>query len=134
MGEQKPLTLEELRRMDGKPVYWKDDGSYGIVCIDNTGEWVGVPFLKGRKNGENFEFHIKSRAMELYKIEPIKIDYLKWRAKWIGMPDDDGCTWLECSACEYDLDSTEEAHNFCPNCGMAMNNNAIKILEKRLTK
>lgn len=41
---------------------------------------------------------------------------------------------MKYSACEYDLDSTEEAHNFCPNCGMAMNNNTIKILEKRLTE
>ena len=37
-----------------------------------------------------------------------------WRGEWVGMTDDDGCTWYECSRCEYDLDSLEEPNQFCP--------------------
>lgn len=53
------------------------------------------------------------------------------RGEWIGMTDDDGCTWYECSRCEYGLDSLEEPNHFCPACGRAMTDEAVEILWKR---
>lgn len=55
-----------------------------------------------------------------------------WRGEWIGMTDNDGCTWQECSRCEHDLDSMEEAQNFCPACGAPMTDEAVDMVLKRL--
>lgn len=49
MSERKPLTLEELRKMDGKPAYWLDDDSYGIISVDSSGRWADVPFFVGER-------------------------------------------------------------------------------------
>ena len=66
----KPLTLEELRQMDGKPAYWPDDNSWGIISVDSEGRWAGMPFFRGRKNGCNFEYDIEGRKMILYPFSP----------------------------------------------------------------
>ena len=63
--------------------------------------------------------NIANRANEIAS-PPAHIDRSEWTAEWVPMTDDDGCVWLECSACEYDLDSLEEPHPFCPSCGRAM--------------
>ena len=55
-----------------------------------------------------------------------------WRGKWIGMTDDDGCTWYECSRCEHDLDSLEEPNHFCPACGAPMTGEAVQMVMERL--
>lgn len=55
-----------------------------------------------------------------------------WRGKWIGMTDDDGCTWYECSRCEHDLDSLEEPNHFCPACGAPMTDEAVEMVMERL--
>lgn len=55
-----------------------------------------------------------------------------WRGEWVGMTDDDGCTWYECSRCEYDLDSLEEPNQFCPVCGAPMTDEAVEMVMERL--
>ena len=55
-----------------------------------------------------------------------------WKGKWIGMTDDDGCTWYECSRCEHDLDSLEDPNRFCPACGAPMTDEAVDMVMKRL--
>lgn len=57
-----------------------------------------------------------------------------WRGKWIGMTDDDGCTWYECSRCEHDLDSLEELNHFCPACGAPMTDKAVQMVMERMEK
>ncbi len=67
-----PLTLEELREMDGEPVWW-DDGDWscwGIVTVDTDGFWAGIPFLRGRRNQNNFEYNIKLNRMKIYRRPP----------------------------------------------------------------
>lgn len=54
-----------------------------------------------------------------------------WRGEWVGMTDDDGCTWYECSRCEYDLDSLEEPNQFCPVCGAPMTDEAVEMVMER---
>ena len=61
-----PLILEQLREMDGKPAYWPDDESWGIISVDSIGMFAGIPFFRGRKNEVNFEYDIESRGMEVY--------------------------------------------------------------------
>ena len=55
-----------------------------------------------------------------------------WRGEWVGMTDDDGCTWYECSRCEYDLDSLEDPNHFCPACGAPMTDEAVDMVMERL--
>lgn len=72
--------------------------------------------------------------MALSAIRPVSREQVEksWRGEWIGMTDDDGCTWQECSRCEHDLDSMEEAQNFCPACGAPMTDEAVDIRLKEL--
>ena len=76
---------------------------------------------------------------EAYKIaltalHPVSREQVEkvWRGKWIGMTDDDGCTWYECSRCEHDLDSLEEPNHFCPACGAPMTDEAVGMVMKKL--
>ena len=56
----------------------------------------------------------------------------EWKGEWIGMTDDDGFTWYECSRCENDLDSLEEPNHFCPACGAPMTDEAVDMVMERL--
>lgn len=76
--------------------------------------------------------NIGNRANEIAS-PPAHIDRRAWTAEWVPTTDDDGCVWLKCSACEYDLDSMEESNPFCPSCGRAMTEEACAKLERRLT-
>ena len=45
-----PLTMEELRGMNGEPVWW-DDGEkscWGIISVDTNGRWEGIPLKEER--------------------------------------------------------------------------------------
>jgi hypothetical protein len=68
----KPLTLEELREMDGEPAWWDDgDGScWGIISVDSAGMWGGIPFFRGRWKEVNFEYNIEDRKMKIYRRPP----------------------------------------------------------------
>ena len=80
----------------------------------------------------------RQRAIELEKVKiealrPITREQAeKVRGEWIGMTDDDGCTWYECSRCEYDLDNVEDPNHFCPNCGAPMTDKAVDMVMERL--
>ena len=67
-----PLTLEELRKMDGEPAWWDDgEGScWGIISVDSAGMWGGIPFLRGRWRQVNFEYNIEERKMRIYRRPP----------------------------------------------------------------
>lgn len=126
-----PLTLEQLREMDGQPAYWKEDESWGIISVYGAGKWDGIPFFRGRKNGANFEYDIESRGMEVYSYPPAHIDREAWTAEWkdsykSGVHAGDGYV---CSFC--DMWSGRKSH-FCPNCGKAMDEYGLSLLEKRL--
>ena len=70
----------------------------------------------------------------LKALRPITREQVErvWRGEWIGMTDDDGCTWYECSRCEYDLDNVEDPNHFCPACGAPMTDEAVDMVMKRL--
>lgn len=67
-----PLTLEELRKMDGEPAWWDDgeESCWGIISVDSAGMWGGIPFLRGRWRQVNFEYNIEERKMRIYRRPP----------------------------------------------------------------
>lgn len=89
-----PLTLDELRGMDGEPAWW-DAGKgscWGIICVDSSGIFAGIPFFRGRWRGSNFEYDIEARGMTLYRRPPegaagnakLKCKHWQWRGRKEG--------------------------------------------------
>ena len=125
-----PLSLEQLREMDGKPVWVKFIGHPDGTPIEPL--WMLVNCREKRLVTDVEYVDWDFEGWFAYPYPPAHIDRSKWTAEWVPMTDDDGCVWLECSACEYDLDSLEEPHPFCPSCGRAMMPEAWAELERRL--
>ena len=69
----------------------------------------------------------------LNALRPVSREQVEkgWRGEWIGMTDDDGFTWYECSRCEHDLDSLEVPNHFCPACGAPMTDEAVEDLKRK---
>ena len=128
----KPLMLDQLREMDGNPTWCEEVGKWALVSVSDVGKWKDIPFALFEKNDVRFEWNIEGRELSLYSYPPAHIDRRAWTAEWVPTTDDDGCVWLKCSACEYDLDSMEESNPFCPSCGRAMTEEAWAELERRL--
>ena len=128
-----PLTLEQLRGMDGRPAYWPDDESWGIISVDDAGRCAGIPFFRGRKNGVNFEYDIVSRGMEVYAYPPAHIDLEKWTAEWVDNDQGEGMM-CKCFKCGYPVSYFWGKTAFCPGCGRAMTPEAWAELERRVFK
>lgn len=126
----KPLTLDQLREMDGQPVWVEFIGHPDGTPIEPL--WMLVNCREKRLVTDVEYVDWNSEGWFAYSYPPARIDRSKWTAEWVPMTDDDGCVWLECSTCEYDLDSLEESHPFCPSCGRAMTEEAWAELERRL--
>lgn len=73
--DNKPLTLEQLRQMDGQPVWIKDLEQYGLVSVMSYGQWKGIPFVVFVDNGVRFEWDIDERGLKIYVKRPIKSEY-----------------------------------------------------------
>lgn len=65
-----PLTLEELREMDGEPVWCKECQCYGIVSVDVAGAWEGTPFFLSSRNGTVLNYNVVGRKLTLYHWKP----------------------------------------------------------------
>lgn len=131
VGNMAQLTLEQLRQMDGKPAYWPEDESWGIIAVDSVGKWAGIPFFRGRWQGVNFEYDIEARGMEVYAYPPAHIDLEAWTAEWADN-DESEEMMCKCSKCGYPVSYFWGKTGFCPGCGKAMTPEAWAILEKRL--
>ena len=64
--ENKTLSLEELRQMDGEPVWLPELKEWAIVTIDTNGRFAGMPFVQGR----NFNYDVKARKLICYRRKP----------------------------------------------------------------
>lgn len=142
--ERKPLTVEQLRGMDGKPAYWPDDESCGIISVDDSGRWAGIPFFRGRKNGVNFEFDIVSRGMEVYAYPQARINREAWepcewccgkengrKALCFDGAGDSVTIEIDENAAAIESDSFGFIVNFCPKCGRPLTDEAWAELERR---
>lgn len=134
--EHLQVALEQLRGMDGRPAYWPDDESWGIISVDDAGRWAGIPFFRGRKNGVNFEYDIVSRGMEVYAYPPARID----REKWEPCEKCNTCWTCKLALNEFVREpcmscgafKNHKSLNFCPWCGRPLTDEAWAELEKRI--
>lgn len=137
-----PLTMEQLREMDGQPAYWKEDESWGIISVYGAGKWDGIPFFRGRKNGANFEYDIESRGMEVYSYQSAHIDREAWEpcgncktcenCQHSGDYDPYEGYFGECGSCDVKTHSNFSPVHFCHDCGRPLTEEAWAMLEKRL--
>lgn len=134
-----PLTLEQLRGVDGMPGYWADDESWGIISVDSNGRFAGVPFFRGRKNEVNFEYDIESRGMNIYPYPPALIDREKWEpCEWCGSFGKTSDNWV-CTLEDDDGHTVTNNHivvcataNYCPSCGRPLTPEVWEEMERRI--
>lgn len=65
-----PLTLEQLREMDGDPVWVEDVKHWALIDIEKGGQWDGVPFAIWAENGTKFTYNVESRGLHCYRRPP----------------------------------------------------------------
>lgn len=67
---QKPnnvLSIEDLQRMNGQPVWIEDIHEWAIVSVDENGYYEGIPFAQGHC----FNWNIKDRNLKCYRKPPV---------------------------------------------------------------
>ena len=64
------LTLDQLREMDGEPVWVEDVKHWALIDIEKGGQWDGVPFAVWAENGVKFNYNVESRDLHCYRRPP----------------------------------------------------------------
>ena len=67
-----PLTLKQLREMNGQPVWVEEINHWALIDIETGGRWSGIPFAVGAENGASFCYNIKARNLHCYRCQPKK--------------------------------------------------------------
>lgn len=62
-----PLTLEQLREMDGEPVWVEDVEHWALIDIEKGGQWDGMPFAIWNENGVRFCYNVINRKLLCYR-------------------------------------------------------------------
>ena len=65
------LTLEQLREMNGQPVWVEEINHWALIDIETGGRWSGIPFAVGAENGASFCYNIKARNLHCYRCQPL---------------------------------------------------------------
>lgn len=65
-----PLSLEQLREMDGEPVWIEDVKHWALIDIEKGGQWDGMPFAVWAENGVKFTYNVESRDLHCYRRPP----------------------------------------------------------------
>lgn len=65
-----PLTLEQLREMDGEPVWVEEVEHWALIDVEKGGQWDGVPFAVWAENGAKFTYNIMNRNLHCYRRPP----------------------------------------------------------------
>ena len=68
-----PLTLEELREMDGEPVWSSYYQCWGLISVCAGGKWAGVPFFLFTEDGCRHEKNVEQRRLTLYRRKPEEV-------------------------------------------------------------
>lgn len=128
----KPLTMEQLREMDGKPMWVERneepyDGKWFIVDHADVENPDKTLYTK-----EGVTYSDYGKYFTAYAYTPAHIDLEEWTAEWI-YPENE---WNlpKCSKCGCNSKDAQYGHknNFCPKCGRAMTPEAWAEREKRL--
>ena len=67
-----PLTLEQLREMNGQPVWVEEINHWALIDIETGGRWSGIPFVVWAEKGDKFCYNIKARNLHCYRCQPKK--------------------------------------------------------------
>ena len=73
-----PLTLEQLREMDGEPVWIEDVKHWALIDIEKGGQWDGMPFAVWAENGVKFTYNVESRDLHCYRRPPEGEEETRW--------------------------------------------------------
>ena len=144
MSKRKPLTLEELRKMDDKPVLVESDSDYipGGVYLCEWCDWKEEARLWSYE-GENWFIGKYDKGVKVYAYaEPPRLDRSAWEPCEHCKPSKNpldrwGPHQFPIDGNEiycYDIDDGWEGEeiNFCPWCSRPLTDAAWKMLEKRL--
>ena len=71
--DPKPLTIEELRHMHGEPVWVDDEKTWGIINIDDYGQWKGKPFITFYYKSVRCDWDIERRGLKCYRYKPKEV-------------------------------------------------------------
>lgn len=64
------ISVEQLREMDGEPVWVEDVKHWALIDIEKGGRWDGVPFAIWAENGTKFTYNVESRGLHCYRRPP----------------------------------------------------------------
>lgn len=145
--DNKPLTLEELRQMDGQPVWIASiNPLISQWAIVEYGDIDNVISFQDSKNELNLLVSWYGKAWLAYAYKPIDFD--EWEpcelCKRLGEADPcykDGCFRENAPQCDYRCDkflawrTVQRRLNkakFCPECGRPLTAAARQMLENRL--
>lgn len=67
-----PLTPDQLREMNGQPVWVEEINHWALIDIETGGRWSGIPFVVWAENGAKFCYNIKARNLHCYRCQPKK--------------------------------------------------------------
>lgn len=137
MSERKPLTLEELRKMDGKPVFVECLNPQKYICppvgwrilsksiTGRFGVWDGENCLVERDYGTDWI---------AYSYEPPFVDRSAWEpcAKCCDEPDNETMRIYFPSNWDGGIGFEYEEALFCPRCGRPLTDAAWDMLERRM--
>lgn len=66
----KLLTMDELKKMNGEPVWVAELNYWAIVEVLDRGTWAGVPFVNTSIDNVGFCWNAESRNLHCYRHEP----------------------------------------------------------------
>ena len=127
----KPLTLNQLRKMDGQPVWCEDVERWALVSVSDAGKWKGVPFALFVRDGGRFEWDIEDRNLSLYSYSPEQVGRERWS----------GC--LICRGTKYMYGDAVSGYgtrevrggvvfHYCPMCGRPLSHEAWDEMDRML--
>lgn len=161
MSEQKPLTLEELRKMDGRPVKVVYDEAakettpglkpLEMICLVEYVKSAGCVVLRNNVGGKSEYYNdeeLKQDGLTVYQCEPLSPDRSAWEpcelCSRLNETDPcykDLCFTKNAPQCEYRCDKFLEWKfaqrklqnaNFCSECGRPLTDAAWETLGKRI--
>ena len=65
--QNEPLTIEQLREMNGEPVWVEEVEHWALIDIEKGGQWDGAPFAVWAENGAKFTYNIMNRNLHCYR-------------------------------------------------------------------
>lgn len=124
----KPLTLEQLREMDGCAVRvfprneYSELGGVCVVSVGESDEYSGA-YIPGVDHWY-WSFDSYNEQWLAYSYQTAHIELESWKSEWERV-----CGSSECKNCGYD---TKVESHFCPHCGKAMDEHALNIIKNQI--